>query len=122
MSKEYRLDDAELPTDMRRMVWRLARSRIQAPTPDLALAQLALAKQTLDDWRNMLGNCQREPTRKHGGGRPPKAELTDDERKSAVNYLARIKRGLSKHNAASQEGHEVETLESWVRLLKNLPT
>jgi len=64
MSKQYRLDDPELPPDMRRMVHRLARSRIQAPTPDLALLQQALKAQTYDDWRAMLGDAQREPTTK----------------------------------------------------------
>jgi len=78
-----------------------------------------------DDWVEVTGitvakvfEWARKLWPRSRGGRPKKTQLAEHEEKCAKAYQARLKRGVSKENAAMLEGHDVDTLDGWVKLLE----
>lgn len=61
------------------------------------------------------------PKRNGKGGRPRLRVLDEHQVGHARSYLSRIKRGQDKESSAQCEGHDVDTLEKWVKLLPQNP-
>jgi len=61
------------------------------------------------------------PKRNGKGGRPRLRVLDEHQVGHARSYLSRIKRGQDKESSAQCEGHDVDTLDKWVRLLPRNP-